>query len=62
MSPISLKMRIFLFLYSTQNLVGCALAIGGLGLFFADVITEWWLPIVAGLYAVGWLAVPGDKE
>ena len=53
MSPISLKMRIFLFLYSTQNLVGCALAIGGLGLFFADVITEWWLPIVAGLYAVG---------
>jgi hypothetical protein len=62
MTPISLKMRALLFLYSTQNLVGSTLAIGGLGLFFAGLINHWWFPIVAGLYAIGWLAVPADKE
>lgn len=62
MQPITLKMRMLLFLYSTQNLVGSALAIGGLGLFFMALIDDWWLPIVAGLYIVGWLVVPTDKE
>ena len=62
MQALSLKTRLLLFLYSTQNLVGSALAIGGLGLFFSGVISDWWFPIVAGLYAVGWLAAPGDKE
>jgi hypothetical protein len=62
MPVISLKSRLLLFLYGTRNLVGCALAICGLGLFFGGVISDWWFPIVAGLYAIGWLAVPGDKE
>lgn len=62
MQPVSLKMRILLFLYSSRNLVGCALAIGGLGLFFAGLISDWWFPIVASLYGLGWVAVPGDKE
>jgi len=62
MQEISLKMRVLLFLYSTRNLVGSSLAIGGLGLFFAGVISDWWFPIVAGLYGMGWVAVPGDKE
>jgi len=62
MPPISLKTRVLLFLYSTRNLVGSALAICGLGLFFSGVISDWWFPIVIGLYAFGWLAVPGDKD
>jgi hypothetical protein len=55
-------MRFLLFLYSTRNLVGCALALVGLGLFFIGVIDQWWQPIVAGLYAMGWLAVPRDHS
>jgi hypothetical protein len=62
MQPISLKMRVLLFLYSTQNLVGCLLAIAGLGLFFGGFISDWWFPIVAALYGMGWLVIPRDKE
>ncbi len=62
MPPVTVKMRVLLFLYSTGNLVGSTLALGGLGMFFAGQIYDWWFPIVAGLYAVGWLAVPGNKE
>lgn len=62
MQPLSLKTRLLLFLYSTRNLVGSLLAIGGLGLFFSGVIADWWFPIVAALYALGWVAVPGDRE
>lgn len=62
MQPISLKMRVFLFLYSTKNLVACTLAIIGLALFFAGIIRDWWFPIVVGLYLAGWLAAPGNRE
>lgn len=62
MPPVTVKMRVLLFLYSTRNLVGSTLALGGLGMFFAGQISDWWFPIVAGLYAIGWLAVPHDKE
>ena len=61
MPPISLKLRLLLWLYSTQNLLGCTLALGGLGLYFTGVIADWWLPIVAGLYGAGWLIVPPSK-
>ena len=54
--------RLLLFLYSTPNIVGSALGVVGLGLFFGGVIDDWWLAIVAGLYAVGWLATPRDRE
>lgn len=57
----SFKMRLLLFLYGGKNLAGSALALAGLGLFFAGVIDDWWLPIVAGLYGVGWLAAPADR-
>jgi hypothetical protein len=53
--------RLLLFLYSTPNIVGSALGVVGLGLFFGGVIDDWWLAIVAGLYAVGWLATPRDR-
>jgi hypothetical protein len=53
--------RLLLWLYSTPNIVGSALALFGLGLFFGGVIDDWWLAIVTGLYAVGWLATPRDR-
>lgn len=62
MQKVSFKMRVLLFLYSTHNLVGSSLAIAGLGLFFGGLIVDWWFPIVAGLYALGWLGVPANKE
>jgi hypothetical protein len=53
--------RLLLFLYSTPNIVGSAFGVVGLGLFFGGIINDWWLAIVAGLYAVGWLATPRDR-
>jgi hypothetical protein len=50
-----LKLRLLLFLYSDANIVGCALALFGPLLLFFGVIGPGWLPITAGLYAVGWL-------
>jgi hypothetical protein len=50
--------RLQLFLYSTGNIAGCLLALGGLGLFFAGVIHAYWWVIVAGLYGVGVLVWP----
>ncbi len=59
---LSPKTRLLLFLYGTPNIVGCTLALVGLGLFFGGVIGNWWLAIVAGLYAVGWLSTSGSRE
>ncbi len=50
--------RFRLFLYSTGNIVGCLLALGGLGLFFAGIIHAYWAAIVAGLYGAGALGWP----
>lgn len=50
--------RLRLFLYSTGNIVGCLLALGGLGLFFGGIIHAWWLAIVGGLYGAGVLGWP----
>ncbi len=60
--PLPLKTRLLLFLYGTKNLVGCLLALTGLGLFFAGFIEDWWLLIVAGLYAAGWLIAPENRK
>jgi hypothetical protein len=50
------------YLYSRRNIVGSLLALGGLGLYFAGLIGGLaWIPIVAGLYAIGVLLVPGEK-
>lgn len=53
-----MKRGLWLFLYSTRNIAGSLLALGGIGLFFAGVIDHYWLAIVAGLYGVGFLAAP----
>jgi hypothetical protein len=51
------------YLYSRRNLVGSALALGGLALHFVGLIAgPLWLPITIGLYAIGALLVPGEKE
>jgi hypothetical protein len=54
----SLAQRLRLFLYSTNNIAGCALAMGGLGLFFGGIIHAYWWAIVGGLYGVGALGWP----
>ena len=51
----SLKMRALLFLYSSANIAGSALALLGPALLFAGVIDQGWLLITAGLYVGGWL-------
>jgi hypothetical protein len=54
----SAQPRLMLFLYSTGNIAGCVLAMGGLALFFVGVIHAFWWAIVAGLYGVGALGWP----
>jgi len=53
MVPLTPFQRVMLFLYSTPNMVGSLLAMGGLGLFFGGVIHAYWWAIVAGLYVAG---------
>lgn len=57
----SFARRLAIFLYGTQNIVGCVLALAGLGLFFGGVIDRFWWAIVVGLYATGALAVPRSE-
>jgi hypothetical protein len=57
MSP-SFPQRLQLFLYSSGNILGCLLAMGGLSLFFAGVINSYWWAIVVGLYGAGVLGWP----
>ncbi len=58
---MSLLRRIEPFLYSRRNIAGSLLAVAGLGLYFLGIVTgPIWLPIVAGLYAIGYLLVPGQ--
>lgn len=54
-------MRLRLFLYSTRNIAGCLLALGGLALFFGGVIHAYWWVIVAGLYGAGVLGWPRNS-
>jgi hypothetical protein len=54
----SFAQRLRLFLYSSHNIAGSLLAIGGLGLFFGGIIHAYWWAIVAGLYGVGALGWP----
>lgn len=60
--PLPLKTKAILFLYGTKNLVGCALGLVGLALFFSGVIEDWWLAIVLGLYAAGWMITPERRD
>jgi hypothetical protein len=58
MSPLPLRIRILLYLYSTRNIVACATALIGPALLFMGVIQEGWLLITAALYGVGYFATP----
>lgn len=55
---MSKRQRFYLYLYSTPNIVGSALGIFGLMLFFVGVIGRFWFLIVIGLYLIGVLATP----
>jgi hypothetical protein len=50
-----------LYLFSTKNLVGSALGLVGLGLFFTGIVGALWPVVVVGLYLVGALLTPGSK-
>ncbi len=53
--------RLLFFLYGTPNLVGALLGLVGLLLFFTGVVQDFWLFIVIGLYAVGYLLTPKNR-
>ncbi|HEV3097050.1 MAG TPA: hypothetical protein VG104_07880 [Candidatus Dormibacteraeota bacterium] len=50
------------YLYSTKNIVGSALALVGLVLFFTGIIGPLWPVIVVGLYLIGALVGPGTPS
>lgn len=59
---MSVFRRLEPFLYSRRNIAGSVLALGGLGLYFAGITGGvLGLPIVAALYAIGVLVVPGER-
>jgi hypothetical protein len=53
--------QLLLFLYSTPNIVGSALGLAGLLLYFTGLISDYWFFIVAGLYAIGVLVTPANQ-
>jgi hypothetical protein len=56
-----MERRFWLFIYGLPNILGSTLALVGLGLFFAGAIKSYWLFIVAGLYAIGYLIGPRPR-
>jgi hypothetical protein len=51
------------YLYSGKNIVGSALALLGLGLFFTGVITVFFWPfVVVAMYGIGALLAPGPPK
>lgn len=61
-ASFSMRTRFWFFLYSTQNLWGSVLALIGLGMFFGNIIEDYWFAIVVGLYSVAWLAIPKSNN
>ncbi len=51
----------WVWLYSNGNLLGSALALIGLGLYFGDLLGDAWWMIVPGLYLAGFLIAPQAK-
>ena len=54
--------RLAVYLYSTKNIVGSALALAGLTLFFTGVIGVLWPAVVVGLYLIGALLAPPPRS
>jgi hypothetical protein len=50
------------YLYSTGNIVGSALGIVGLALFFTGIINDYWPVIVIGLYVIGYRLTPKQAD
>ncbi|NJM34894.1 MAG: hypothetical protein HC850_09530 [Rhodomicrobium sp.] len=59
---MSAPRRFWLYIYGLPNILGSALALAGLALFFIGIIKSYWLFIVAGLYGIGYLAAPRPVE
>lgn len=53
--------KLILFLYSNQNIVGSALGLLGLALFFVGLIKSFWFFIVVGLYGIGYVIAPRNR-
>lgn len=49
--------QIALFFYSSGNILGCCLALAGIGLLVAGIIDFGWPFIVGGLYGIGYLSM-----
>jgi hypothetical protein len=60
-SELPLRIRLQLYLYSTRNIVACAVALVGPALLFMGVIREGWLLITVALYVAGYFATPAPK-
>jgi len=54
--------RFWLFLYSSPNIAGTVLALGGLALYFFGIIKSYWPLIVSGLYLGGYLGWPRSEH
>ncbi|MEW8562169.1 MAG: hypothetical protein AB2541_08690 [Candidatus Thiodiazotropha sp.] len=50
------------YLYSTGNILGSALGLVGLILFFFGIINDYWTLIVLGLYVVGYRLAPKHAD
>ncbi len=59
--PPAKKHRFWVWLYSNGNLLGSALALVGLGLYFTGLLGDIWWLIVPGLYAAGYLIAPQPR-
>jgi hypothetical protein len=54
--------RVLLYLYSRKNIVACALALLGIGLYFLGVIGSVWPAVVIGMYLIGALVTPSGQK
>ena len=59
---VARRTRLLLFLYSRRNVAGSLLALAGLAAHFVGILEAGWLAIVAGLYGIGYLAVPQRRD
>jgi hypothetical protein len=53
---------ILLYLYSRKNIVGSALGLLGIGLFFLGIIGPVWPAVVIGMYLIGALVTPSGQK
>ena len=51
-----------LFTHGTPNIAGCLFGLSGLSLYFYQIIYINWLPIIIGLYVVGYRITPTPPE